>query len=77
MHTAFVEYVIMMIYKEERWVTIQPLKRIVESEDANGNQLTRLPNNAEMMNKINEIIRVVNKMESKKIDDLFKPRNSY
>lgn len=42
---------------------IVKLQRIVEQNYDNGSQLTRLPNNHETMDKINEIIYIVNKME--------------
>lgn len=41
---------------------IKELKRIIVEEREDGTQVTRLPNNAEMMNKINEIVREVNKL---------------
>lgn len=41
-------------------MTIEPLKRIIVNEDEEGIQTTRLPNNQEMMNKINEVIKYVN-----------------
>lgn len=41
---------------------IKELKRIIVQNNADGTQLTRLPNQEEMMNKINEIVREVNKL---------------
>ncbi|PFS71214.1 hypothetical protein COK56_29755 [Bacillus cereus] len=43
---------------------IKPLERIVVETDNNGSQITRLPNNEEMVDKINEIIRVVNELDA-------------
>ncbi|MGG2091319.1 hypothetical protein AB1283_00955 [Bacillus sp. S13(2024)] len=45
---------------------IQPLKRIVIENREDGTQVTRLPNNEEMMDKINEIIKCVNEHEKNK-----------
>ncbi|MCU4999514.1 hypothetical protein OCD70_05400 [Bacillus tropicus] len=42
---------------------IKPLERIVVESD-NDLQITRLPNNEEMVDKINEIIRVVNELDA-------------
>lgn len=42
---------------------INYLQRIIEAENQDGSQLTRPPNNIEIMNKINEIVNVVNKIE--------------
>jgi hypothetical protein len=66
-------------------MAIEPLKRIVVSEDDEGTQTTRLPNNLEMMNKINEIIKYVNmidmkvvgigvKVQKQEMKDMLKPR---
>jgi len=43
---------------------VQPLERVVVEDNEDGTQITRLPNNAEMMDKINEIIRVVNELDA-------------
>lgn len=40
---------------------LKPLQRIIVSNDEDGTQVSRLPNNQEMMNKINEIINHINK----------------
>lgn len=42
---------------------LNELKRIVVSNYQDGTQLSRLPDNEEMMNKINEIIRFINLLE--------------
>lgn len=59
---------------------IKPLQRIIVSNDADGTQVTKLPSNEEMMNKINEIIRVVNKLESdrqnRELGNMFKSRTT-
>lgn len=41
---------------------IKELERIIVTENEEGLQTTRLPSNAEMMEKINEIVRQVNKL---------------
>ncbi|MCY8549389.1 hypothetical protein MOD25_05665 [Bacillus haynesii] len=46
-------------------MTLEPLKRIIVNEDEEGTQTARLPNNQEMMNKINEIIEYVNMIGTK------------
>lgn len=50
---------------------IKPLERVVVETDNNGSQITRLPNNEEMVDKINEIIRVMNEL------DAFKSNHSH
>lgn len=59
-------------------MTIKLLQRIIVSNDIDGTQVTKLPSSEEMMNKINEIIRVVNKLENERenqeIRNMFKPR---
>lgn len=45
---------------------MEELKRIVVEDREDGTQVTRLPNNEEMMNKINEIIRYTKKLEKNK-----------
>lgn len=42
---------------------IKELQRIVEIIDENGTQISKLPSNQEMFNKINELVRVVNRLE--------------
>lgn len=42
---------------------LNELKRIVVSNYQDGTQVSRLPDNEEMMNKINEIIRFINLLE--------------
>ncbi|AGI11942.1 toxin [Bacillus phage vB_BanS-Tsamsa] len=39
---------------------IKELERIIIEDNLDGTQTTRLPNNAEMMEKINEIVKQVN-----------------
>jgi hypothetical protein len=71
-------------------MTIEKLKRIVVEESEDGTQTTKLPSNLDMMNKINEIIDVINILDMKLIAvgvkvekqerrevhrDIFKPRN--
>ncbi|UGO46158.1 toxin [Bacillus phage vB_BanS_Chewbecca] len=41
---------------------IAELTRIIIENREDGTQVTRLPNNEEMMNKINEIVRQVNQL---------------
>ncbi|OJT57362.1 hypothetical protein [Bacillus licheniformis] len=69
-------------------MTIEPLKRIIVNEGEEGIQTARLPNNQEMMNKINEVIKYVNmigmkvakleeRVPQKKLNDSgFKPKTS-
>ncbi len=45
---------------------ISPLKRVVTENYTDGTQVSRLPNTQEMMDKINEIIKVVNELDSHK-----------
>lgn len=60
---------------------IKPLTRIVCERFEDGREITRLPNNEEMVKKINEIVRLVNKSErdkeDQKLDELFKIRTTY
>lgn len=44
---------------------LQHLKRIVIENKGDGTQVTRLPNNQEMMDKINEIVSYINGIENK------------
>jgi hypothetical protein len=53
-------------------IMIQYLQRIVVENHDNGKQVTILPSNEEMMNKINEIITAVNKQEKKIQDEKMK-----
>lgn len=43
-------------------MNIKPLERVIES-DVNDIQVSRPPSNAEIMNKLNEVIRVVNSLK--------------
>ncbi|UGO50970.1 toxin [Bacillus phage vB_BanS_Nate] len=43
-----------------KFTMIQELERVIVESNDNGLQTTRLPSNAEMMDKINEIVRQVN-----------------
>jgi len=61
---------------------LNELKRIIMNTDKEGIQISRLPNNEEMMNKINEIVRYVNQLENKKVNKSieglnFKSRKDY
>jgi hypothetical protein len=59
---------------------LQPLTRIIVSNNDNGLQTSRLPNNQEMMDKINEIVNFVNRLEREKQSKEivgFKPRSGY
>jgi hypothetical protein len=59
---------------------IKKLQRIIVSNEADGTQVTKLPSNEDMMNKINEIIHVVNKLESdrqnRELGNMFKSRTT-
>lgn len=55
---------------------IEELKRIIVSEDEEGLQTTRLPSQAEMMEKINEIVRQVNHLTKTKPSTPIKPVSS-
>jgi len=52
---------------------MEELKRIVVEDRGDGTQVTRLPNNEEMMNKINEIIRYTKRLEKNKQNKQNKP----
>lgn len=60
---------------------IKPLERIIVETKEDGTQIARLPNNQEMMQKINEVINFVNRMEKEKQDkpvkDIFAARRSF
>ncbi|MGG1147083.1 hypothetical protein [Bacillus wiedmannii] len=51
---------------------IEPLKRVVIEKNADGTQVTRLPNHEEMVNKVNEIIIYLNQKEILKREDRIK-----
>ena len=53
-------------------MAIEPLKRVIVNEDENGTQTTRLPNNQEMMDKINELIKHVGNMDARMREERFK-----
>lgn len=53
---------------------IEPLKRIIVEDMSDGTQVTRLPNNREVMDKINEIIKYINQQEDVRMQNLFKSR---
>lgn len=61
-----------MNLKGEKYVRIKPLQRIVIGNEDNGNQTSRLPNQEEMMDKINQIITVVNELDSHKTIQIHK-----
>lgn len=42
------------------------LKRIVVEDREDGTQVSRLPNNEEMMNKVNELIRYTKRLDKNK-----------
>jgi hypothetical protein len=54
---------------------INELERIIVQYGEDGTQISKLPSNEDMFNKINEIIRYINKEEIKK--PLFGSRTSY
>lgn len=41
---------------------ILPLKRVITENNLDGTQVSRLPNNEEIMNKINEMVRFLNSL---------------
>ncbi|MDZ5480427.1 hypothetical protein ACQKN7_28575 [Bacillus cereus] len=45
---------------------MEELKRIVVEDREDGTQITRLPNNEEMMEKINELIRYTKQLDKNK-----------
>ncbi|MFP3344503.1 hypothetical protein R0K30_02405 [Bacillus sp. SIMBA_154] len=47
---------------------IKPLKRVIVESTEEGIEISRLPNNEEIAHKVNEIVRFVNTLESKKVD---------
>lgn len=50
---------------------IKELERIVVESNEDGIQISRLPNNEEIMNKINEIVRCINHIDKNKQDKPF------
>lgn len=48
---------------------IEPLKRVIIENNEDGTQVTRLPNHEEVVNKVNEIIKYLNKQESDRKQD--------
>ncbi|MEY8695922.1 hypothetical protein AB9M90_15295 [Bacillus safensis] len=49
-------------------MSIKPLKRVIIKSTEDGIEISRLPNNEEIVSKINEIARFVNTLENKKAD---------
>ncbi|MCY7679909.1 hypothetical protein MH122_13985 [Bacillus pumilus] len=47
---------------------IKPLKRVKIKSTEDGIEISRFPNNEEIVSKINEIVRFVNTLENKKAD---------
>ncbi|MFE4764405.1 hypothetical protein [Bacillus mycoides] len=45
---------------------MEELRRIIVEDKEDGTQLSRLPNNEEMMNKINELIRYTKRLDKDK-----------
>lgn len=45
---------------------MEELRRIIVEDKEDGTQLSRLPNNEEMMNKINELIRYTKRLDKNK-----------
>lgn len=45
---------------------IKPLEKVFVEEKADGIQMFRLPNNLELMNKINEIVESINELDKYK-----------
>ncbi|WP_426940719.1 hypothetical protein ACQCPO_30675 (plasmid) [Bacillus mycoides] len=45
---------------------MEELKRIVVEDKEDGTQMSRLPNNEEIMNKINELIRYTKRLDKNK-----------
>ncbi|AVM26155.1 hypothetical protein FZC68_10485 [Bacillus pumilus] len=52
---------------------MMPLKRVPVEKAEDGIEISRLPNNEEIIDKVNEIVRFVNTLEKKKAD---KPINN-
>lgn len=58
-------------------MTINKLTRIIQESYPDGTQVSRLPNNEEIINKINEIITYLNSEENEKHEvNPFAPRKS-
>ena len=55
-------------------IQIKQLTRVIIESTEDGLQTSRLPNNEEVMNKINEIVRYINYIEQKKISRELKGR---
>ncbi|EML6324910.1 hypothetical protein [Bacillus cereus] len=51
---------------------IEPLRRVIIENNADGTQVTRLPNHEEVVKKVNEIIIYLNKKEILKREDRIK-----
>ncbi|MGV4321249.1 hypothetical protein [Bacillus mojavensis] len=49
-------------------MAIRKLTRVIVETSEDGTQTTRLPNNQEIMNKINEIVDFCNRLEREKQD---------
>lgn len=45
---------------------MEELKRIIVEDKEDGTRVSRLPNNEEMMNKINELIRYTKRLDKNK-----------
>lgn len=45
---------------------MEELKRIIVEDKEDGTQISRLPNNEEIMNKINELIRYTKRLDKNK-----------
>lgn len=52
---------------------MEELKRIIVEDKEDGTQVSRLPNNEEMMNKINELIRYTKRLDKNKQSKTIKP----
>ncbi|MED2185385.1 hypothetical protein [Bacillus wiedmannii] len=52
---------------------MEELKRIIVEDKEDGTQVSRLPNNEEMMNKINELIRYTKRLDKNKQSKPIKP----
>ncbi|MGG0308309.1 hypothetical protein ABEY43_07155 [Priestia megaterium] len=54
---------------------IDLLNRIITNTEEDGTQISRLPNNQEVMDKINEIVKIVN-LQERTINQLRSEHNS-
>ncbi|MEC2645574.1 hypothetical protein [Bacillus thuringiensis] len=52
---------------------MEELKRIIIEDKEDGTQVSRLPNNEEMMNKINELIRYTEQLDKNKQSEPIEP----